>query len=100
MIVVTVATHERGYFKFLKESCKKHNLDLHVLGMGKVWEGFQWKYSLMKQFLRTRPVDEVVVFVDGYDVFALADEKTIESRFKSVDIFTNVSLVHLVKDGT
>ena len=33
--IVTVATSEEGYMKWLKQSCKRYGTDLIVLGFGK-----------------------------------------------------------------
>jgi hypothetical protein len=85
MIIVTVATHNSGYFNVLQE----------VLGWGEKWKGFQWRFQLMKEFLKTLPDDEIVVFVDGYDVVALGNEATIRERFLSYK--TNI-LVSIVKN--
>ncbi len=81
MRVITVATHSKGYFPILQESCRTNQLQLDVLGFGKKWQGFQWRFQLMREYLQKLPRDEVVVFVDGYDVFAVADERTIMERF-------------------
>ena len=66
--IVTVATDSQYYFPYLVESCKRNGKELEVLGMGEVWQGFNWKYVKMMEYLKTLPTDDIVCFVDGYDV--------------------------------
>ena len=47
MKLITVATHNDGYFKWLKESCKRYNYDLVILGYNEKWKGFNWRLELM-----------------------------------------------------
>jgi len=82
MKVITVTTHNERYFPVLKQSCKYNNLDLVVLGFGEKWQGFTWKFKLMIDYLKTIDENEIVIFVDAYDVIALQDANTIEKRFK------------------
>ena len=85
MKLVTVATHEDGYFKWLLESVKRFNCekDFVVLGYGEEWQGFTWRFLKMLEYLKTLNEDEVVCFCDGYDVIAIRDLKELEESFKS-----------------
>jgi hypothetical protein len=73
MKVVTVATHPDRYFNSLLDSAKKNNIEITVLGMGEKWQGFKWKLTLMKEFLKNNNPYEIVVFIDAYDVIFLQD---------------------------
>ena len=44
MKFVTVATHNDGYLKWLKESCKRYSANLVILGFGEKWQGYNWKF--------------------------------------------------------
>ena len=66
--IITVATDPKYYFPYLVESCKNLGKELKVLGMGEKWEGFNWKYKQMVEYLNQLPKTDIVCFVDGYDV--------------------------------
>ena len=66
--IVTVATESKYYFPYLIESCKRNGAELKVLGYGEKWEGFNWRYIKMIEYLKTLPTDNIICFVDGYDV--------------------------------
>lgn len=93
MKVVTVATHDERYFPVLVQSCKRHNIDLVVLGWGKRWQGFTWKFQLVLEYLRKLDPNELVVFIDAYDVIILQDANVIESRFKNIQSQTNAKMI-------
>lgn len=69
--IVTVATHSEFYFPFLKESCKRHNSELVVLAYGDKWKGFLWRFKLVINYIKKLKHDDVVCFVDGFDVICL-----------------------------
>lgn len=80
--VVTVATESRYYFPYLRETCKDiGGADLVVLGMGEQWGGYIWKFQKMLEYLKSIPGDEIVCFVDGYDVICVRNLKEMETKF-------------------
>ena len=81
MKVVTVATHPERYFNSLLDSAKKNNIEITVLGMGQKWQGFKWRLTLMKDFLKNNKPDEIIVFIDAYDVIFLQDLKKLKDEF-------------------
>jgi hypothetical protein len=93
MKLVTVATHSQGYFPFLLQSCKRFNANLEVLGWGQKWQGFQWKFLLMKEYVSTLPDDEIVCFIDAYDVLLLRPLEELEETFKKLLCVTNKKIV-------
>jgi len=88
MKIVTVATHVDGYMPWLIQSCERYNTQLYTLGIGEKWEGYNWKFKKMKEFLKTVNPKEVVCFIDAYDVILLKDPKKLEDDFNS---FSNIS---------
>jgi len=66
--IVTVATDPEFYFKYLVESCSRNGKEIKVLGYGEKWKGFAWKFNLMIEYLKSVNSDDIVCFVDGYDV--------------------------------
>lgn len=81
MKLVTVATHSERYFPYLKLSAEKYGHDLAILGWGEKWQGLTWKFQLMKDYLKSIPKDEIVCFVDAYDVVVLQTPDTIEGTY-------------------
>jgi hypothetical protein len=83
MHIVTVATKSEGYFDYLVESCKRNGGELEVLGWGKQWKGFMMKINLLKEYLNNLDDDDIVCYVDGYDVIILQSVDKIETLFRS-----------------
>lgn len=82
MKVITVATQSEGYFKFLQESFKRHGEELIVLGWNEPWKGWLWRMQLIQDYLQSLPDDEVVCFIDAYDVILLRPLKDMENLFR------------------
>lgn len=82
--VITVATHDEGYFSALAESCHRAGMPLTVLGWGERWRGFNWKFNLVRDHLRTLPPAAMVVFVDAFDVVVLQDSAETLRRYRAL----------------
>ena len=82
MKVICVATKENGYYKNLKESSRRYNYELVPLGLGMKWGGFTMKFDLMRKYLQTLENDNIVIFVDAYDVFINNNSNYIYEAFK------------------
>jgi len=82
LTILSVATKECGYFEILKQSCKKYNLNLIIVGWGREWDGWitrlEWIYEAMLEI----PKDHIVLVVDAYDVIFFADETEILEKFR------------------
>lgn len=81
---VTIATKMDGYMKFFLESCKMHNVNINVLGFGKKWLGFGWRWMLVKKFLIDKEDDDIVCFLDSYDLIVNKSVEDLESVFRSL----------------
>lgn len=81
MKLVTVATHSERFMPWLLESCKRFATPLTVLGWGETWQGFGHKLHLVLSFLQSLDTQEVVCFVDAYDVILLRDLLECEQLF-------------------
>lgn len=86
--VVTVATDE-SKMHYLQTSAAAHGIELINNGKGIAWEGGDMKgpggghkLTLMRQYLTNLNSDDIVLFVDGYDVIINDDLNTIVERFK------------------
>lgn len=74
----------RLHFTALCESCQSHGIPLKVLGWGQKWPGFAWRFSLFRDYLRTRPPTAIVAFVDAFDVIVLQDAAEILRRYNEI----------------
>lgn len=79
--IVTVATDSKYYFPHLVESCKRNGKELKVLGFGEKWRGFNWKFKLMLEYIKNLPKDDIVCFVDGYDVLCVRQLNELTNEF-------------------
>jgi hypothetical protein len=79
--VCTVATKQKQGLNQLLVSAQKQGIKIDVLGLGKPYSGNAQKLIFMQAYLKELPPDDVVLFVDGYDVLILANEKTIMDKF-------------------
>ena len=93
MRLVTVATHSQGYFPFLLQSCKRFGAHLEVLGWGQKWQGFQGKILLIQNYINTLHDDEIVCFIDAFDVLLLRPLDELEEAFKKLSYLTNKKII-------
>lgn len=87
MILITYATESKGYFLFLKLSCKRFNIKLIVLGLGEVWTDYNCKInSLKKYIIKNKLYEDIICFVDAYDVILLRDLDELEKIYLQDEI--------------
>lgn len=79
--VITVATKSDYYFPYLKESLKKNGSELVVLGYNQEWQGFNWRFSLIIDYLKTLNKNEIVCIIDGYDVICCRNLQELPNEF-------------------
>lgn len=91
--LVTVATHSQFYFPWLLESCKRYNTKIDVLGWGEKWKGFTWRFKLMIEYLKSLDPEEIVCFIDAYDVILLRPLEEIVSFFNDIIRMTNKKII-------
>lgn len=81
--VCTVATHnDPGLFR-LQRSCQRKGVPLVVLGQGRPYPSNGIKLQFVKEYLDTLPDDDILLFIDGFDVIILDDGQTILEKFLS-----------------
>ena len=93
MKLVTVATHSQSYFPFLLESCNRYGAELVVLGFNQPWQGFNHRNILMKEYLESLPPNEVVCFIDAYDVLLLRPLEDLEDLFVNFNKITGARII-------
>lgn len=82
MRVVTYATHDAGFLKYLVLSAKRHHVQLDIIGWNTNWNGFGDKYRGMNLYLQSVPDDDVVLFIDAYDVLLLRSLDGLEIEYR------------------
>lgn len=82
MKIITACTDENYYFPYLKKTCRDHGGELIVLGMGEKWGGYIWKMKKMLEYLKKIDENEVVCFVDGYDVICRKNLADLDQTFR------------------
>ena len=91
--IVTVATNAVNYFPYLMQSCERNGKIIEVLGMGEKWEGFNFKYIKIIEYLKGLPTDDIVCFVDGYDVICCRNLNEMVDEFIKIKERTGCKLV-------
>jgi hypothetical protein len=91
--IVTVATSSEYYFPYLIESCKKNGKDLTVLGYGEKWKGFTWRFRLMLEYLKKLDKNDIVCFIDGYDVICTRNLNDLKDEFLKIKTNTNCKII-------
>ena len=81
LYIVTVATESKFYFPYLIKSCKNNGVQLKILAYGEKWKGFNWRFKLVLDYLKSLNGNDIVCFVDGYDVICTRNLKTLPNIF-------------------
>jgi len=76
---VCVATEMKLYLPYLKQLIP----DLVILGLNTKWDGFFTKYKLFNEYLSNLNDDDIVCFLDAYDVLPTKKINTLYEKFVS-----------------
>ena len=89
--IITVGTDENKMWG-LEQSAKRYGITYLNLGQGVEWgggtmegQGGGHKINLVRNHIQTLPDDDIVLFVDGYDVLFTDNIHTIKERFDGFD---------------
>ena len=91
--LVTVATHSDLYMPWLQKSCKRYNVELHILGWQQEWQGYGWKLKLLQDYLKTLHTNELVCCIDGYDVILVKPLDELEEYYENIVKVTKKKLI-------
>jgi hypothetical protein len=91
--VITVATHYDGYLTWLEKSCERFNVELIKLGYGEKWLGYSWKFKLMIDYLKTLDPNDLIIFIDAYDIILLKPLDDIEEYYNNIIKTTNTKII-------
>lgn len=70
--------------KYLQQTGAFHNIHIKFIHAPK-WNGFIDKITYLKKAIESLPADDIVCFIDAYDVLVNADETEFMNRFLSYD---------------
>ena len=84
--IVTVATQKNRHLERLEASCKNYKLPLEILGMGDTYKAHGKKITLVRQFIDQLPDEDIVLYVDAYDVVFLDDLQAIKNTFLEMNV--------------
>lgn len=105
LLVLTVATKETDGFKRFLRSAKHFNYTVKVLGRGEKWTGGDYlsapgggqKVRLLKAaLLEMKSEDQVILFIDSYDVVFASGPKELLKKFQQTKhkvVFSSESLI-------
>lgn len=83
--VCTVASYKNKGFHQLIESCQKNDIKIDVLGMNLPYKGLSDKLIYMREYLSALPDDDIVLFVDAFDVVFLTGQDVILRKFLAMN---------------
>ena len=83
MKIISVATHSERMFHIFQESCKRNKCPLKLLGWGKKWRGFGWRWDLILDYIEDNDIDkhEILLVTDAFDSVVVENIKRIEEEF-------------------
>jgi len=93
LYIVTVVTKTNYYFPYLVESCEKNGKKLTILGYNEKWEGFTWRFKLLINFLKKLKSNDIVCFIDGYDVICTRNLNNLKNEFIKLKNETNCKII-------
>jgi hypothetical protein len=79
LVTYYTTTHKANY---LVDSAHLHGITIQNLATTTKWNGLQDKLLAIRQFVKTLDSNDIVCFVDAYDVIVNSDLETIEKVFK------------------
>ena len=82
--IITVATNSKYYLPYLIKSVSRNNNELKILGFRTKWKGFNYKFNLMIKHLLILPKNDIVCFIDGYDVICTRDLNNMIDSFNEI----------------
>ena len=76
-----VATEMKLYLPYLQALLP----DLVVLGLNTKWEGFITKYKLLQAYLSTLKDEDIICFIDAYDVLPTQQVKQLQANYEAFE---------------
>jgi len=86
LYIITVATEIKFYMKYLIQSVKNNGAELIILGLGEKWQGYNWRNKLVLDFISKLNNEDIICFVDGYDVICLRNLNNLIQEFNKIKL--------------
>jgi hypothetical protein len=83
--LVIYATHSDGNFDILVQKAHELGYYVSIIGWGDKWQGFYKRTLDLYDFFKTRPPQEIIMCIDGFDSMILKDAQTTLATFSSFD---------------
>ncbi|XP_023134789.1 procollagen-lysine,2-oxoglutarate 5-dioxygenase 1 isoform X2 [Amphiprion ocellaris] len=105
LLVVTIATKDTDGFRRFLRSAKHFNYTVKILGRGQKWNGGDYmsapgggqKVRLLKAALeKMKNVDQIILFIDSYDVVFASSPKELLKKFQQAKhrvVFSSETLI-------
>ena len=84
--ICTVASSKAQGLKQLLRSCERHGITIDVLGMDLPYNGNSHKLLYVQEYLNNFPPEDLVLFVDAYDVLFMSNAETIRNKFLNMNV--------------
>jgi len=82
--VFTIGAGELSNFEYLKTTADFSELNINFATLDK-WGGFFDKINVMYDLIKNLPDNDIICFVDGFDVLSLSDNNEILEKFLKFD---------------
>lgn len=79
--VCTVASYKSKGLHQLLGSCERNHIKIDILGMGLPYNGNSEKLIYVREYVKNLPNDDIVLFVDAFDVLFLEGKDAILRKF-------------------
>src|SRR5262245_58541297 len=79
--ICTVASHQTKGLDQLLHSCEYRAVSIDILGLNQPFLGLSHKLIYVQEYVKNLPKDDIVLYVDAYDVLILASKEDIVSTF-------------------
>ena len=93
LYILTVANTSKYYYPYLVKSVELNNNKLITLGFGKEWKGFNTKFNLMLEELKKYDENDIVCFVDGFDVICTRNLNELKNEFIKIKNRENCKII-------
>ena len=77
-----------GSARHLKSFCKRYNLDLHLIGVGEPWGGFNDKIAGFYNFIESidnTHNESIILILDAYDTVPICHKDELLQKFNAFD---------------
>ena len=82
---VTISTTKNQHLRRLEASAAHYNIPLTLLGLGDSYEHHGKKIHILKAFIKDLPKEDILIYVDAFDVIFLDTKKAIETTFLNLN---------------